>query len=252
MKRFKVSEYITPKEAEIIIQSCPKLRDKLILRTMWETGGRVAEVLSLISNNIDSVNNCIYLPNLKQNTIRKKKGETKKEYEKRKEELKEWRKQRKAQIEEKRAPLLDKDEPPLKRIFLFSDSTLCRDLLNYVVENEIERYDWLFQSNTSKSGRVSTTYIWYLLSAIKGGSYSSEKWKRRNGLTTSLRIGKIKGGILKPAWPHLFRHGAAMNIYRRTQRLDIAQKQLGHSTIMTTEGYAELMDEDRKEIIDKS
>ncbi len=43
-----------------------------------------------------------------------------------------------------------------------------------------------------------------------------------------------------------------MNIYHRTGRLDITQHQLGHSTIQTTEGYAEMTDDDRKSIIDKS
>ena len=212
MRRLKVSEYITPKEAKIIIQSCPKPRDKLILRTMWETGGRIAEVLSLVPDDVEQVNNCIYLKTLKQKT--------------------------------------EKGTHPLRRVYLFSESTLCHDLLAYARENEIGSGDWLFQGG-SKTGQVSTTYIWYLLSAQKGSSYSSVKWKRRNGIVTLLGIRKMKGDSRKPAWPHLFRHGAAMNIYRRTGRLDVAQKQLGHSTIMTTEGYAELMDEDRKEIIDK-
>ena len=212
MKRFKVSEYITPKEAEIIIQSCPKLRDKLILRTMWETGGRIAEVLSLIPDNIDLINNCIYLCNLKQKT--------------------------------------ETGIAPLKRVFLFPESTLCQDLLQYIRNNDIGKNDWVFQSNRSKSGKVSTTYIWYLLSASRGTTYSSVKWKRREGLATTLGVRKIKGGIRRSAWPHLFRHGNAHFVLDRVGRLDIVKEQLGHSSIMTTEGYTQLSDEERKRIID--
>ena len=213
MKKFKVSEYITPKEAEIIIQSCPKERDRLILRTMWETGGRISEILSLVPDDIDQVNNCIYLKTLKQRTIT--------------------------------------GVHPLRRTYLFPESILCHDLLLYINENGIDKHDWLFQGK-SKTGQVSTTYIWYLLSAQRGSSNSSIKWKRQDGIVTSLGIRKMKGEKRKPAWPHLFRHGAAMNIYRRTGRLDVTQHHLGHSSIMTTEGYAEMTDEDRKRIIDSS
>ena len=248
MKRLTVSVYITPEEADKIIQACVKQRDKLILRTMWETGGRVAEVLSLIPYNVDAGNNCIYLPNLKQNTIRKQRDESEEQYNQRKDELKEWRSHRRELLEAKKAPLMDSDDPPLKAIYLFPESTLCRDLLDYTAETDLDRFDWIFQG-LSRAGQVSTTYIWFLLSAIRN---PADKWKRRDGLAISQGIIKVKGSIRKPAWPHLFRHGAAMNIYRRTQRLDVTQRQLGHSTIMTTEGYAELMDDDRKTIIDLS
>lgn len=252
MKRFKVTEYITPKEARAIIEACSKVRDKLILRTMWETGGRVAEVLSLIPDNIDIINNCIYLPNLKQQTIRKRKDESSKEFAERKEKLKKRLEERKELIKIMKRPILDRESPPLKACYLFKESILCQDLLKYVGENNIGGKEWLFRSSKSKTGQVSTAYIWYLLSAIKETSYSSIKWKRKNGLATILGVRKIKGGIRKPAWPHLFRHGAAMNIYHRTQRLDVTQKQLGHTTVMTTEGYAELTDEDRKKVINNA
>ena len=209
MKRFKVSEYITPKEADAIILACPKVRDRLILRTMWETGGRVSEVLALIPSYLDPVNNCIYLTNLKQHT--------------------------------------ESGIVPLKRIYLFPESTLIKDLLTYIKENKIENDKWVFQGKSitkGKVGQISSNYVLYMLTNTEHG--------RKEGLASRLGIRKIKGEKLKPAWSHLWRHGAAMNIYHRTQRLDVTQKQLGHSTIMTTEGYAELGDDDRKKIINRS
>jgi len=217
-KSMEVSEYLSPEEANSIIEACQNPRDKLILRVMWETGGRVSEVLALKPEHIIEKDNCIILKNLKQKT---KKGGT-----------------------------------PLKRVLLFSESTLVKDLLEFISDNSIQRGSWVFQGGvyrvSGREGQVSPTYIWYLLSSVVGTSYSSTKWKRKNGLATSLGISKIKEDIVKPAWPHLFRHGAAMNIYHRTQRLDITQEQLGHSSIMTTQGYAKLTQEDKKTIIDKS
>jgi len=246
--KLDVPEYISLEEAHEIIKLCENKKYKLVLRTMWETGARISEVLSLIPHNINKKNNCIFLPNLKQKPIRKKKSETDKEYEQRKATHEEWKKQRKQLIKEKKAPILDKHGPPLKRIFLFPESTLCQDLLEFAKEENIGDYNWIFKGN-SDTGQISTTYIWYLLSSARGTSYSSDKWKRKQGLATVLGFNKIKGGLLKPAWPHLFRHGNAMNVYHRTGRLDVTQRQLGHSSIQTTEGYAEMTDEDRKKII---
>lgn len=211
MKKFLVSEFITPKEAEEIIRECSNERDKLILQVMWETGGRISEVLSLIPDYIDQVNNCIHLPTMKQKTAT--------------------------------------GIHPLRRIYLFPESTLCSKLLVYIKEQKIGRYNWIFRGKVMKVGRegqVSTTYVWYLLSGVRR---ESDRWKRKDGLATKIGIRKMKGEKLKPAWPHLFRHGAAMNIYHRTGKLDVTQKQLGHSSIVTTESYAEMTDDDRKKII---
>lgn len=217
-KSMEVSAYLSPEEAHDIIEACQNFRDKLILRVMWETGGRVSEVLALKPEHVLKKNNCIILRNLKQKT--------------------------------------KKNRVPLKKVLLFKESTLVEDLLGYISDNNIERGDWVFQGGVYKvpgrKGQVSPTYIWYLLSSTANTTYSSTKWRRKDGLATSLGISKIKEDMVKSAWPHLFRHGAAMNIYHRTKRLDITQEQLGHSSIMTTQGYAKLTEEDKKGIIDES
>ena len=132
----------------------------------------------------------------------------------------------------------------MKRVFLFPESTLCNELIAYANDNDIGPNEWIFKGRVKKEGRVgqvSPTYVWYLLSSRFPG--------RKKGLATSLNIQKIKGGDLKPVWPHLFRHGAAMYMLHRTGRLDVVQKQLGHRSVMTTEIYAELTDDDRQRII---
>lgn len=210
-----VQEYITVSEALTIIKACANPRDKLILRTMWETAGRVSEVLSLVPENIDIGTNSIFLINLKQG------------------------------------------RPDLKRVYLFPESTLCKDLIDYCHMHDITNGRWIFQGGVKmiskndkiqkrdRRGQVSPTYIWYLIA-------NPMEIGRRPGIATTLNINKTKEGRRVSAWPHLFRHGAAMNIYRRTGRLDVTQKELGHSNIATTEIYAQLMDNDVKEIIEHS
>jgi integrase len=207
-KHMLVTAYLTPHEAKILIDSCIKERDKFILQTMWETAGRISEVLGLVPENIDIISNCIYLINLKQH---------------------------------------EKGKLKLKRIKLFHESTLCKDLTEYCSRNDISPGDWVFQGHVlkeGKEGQVSPVYIWYLLANADPG--------RKLGLSYENNIRKVKGDIRKPAWPHLFRHGAAMNIYRRTGRIDAVQKQLGHSSMETTEAYADLMEEDIDEIMDNA
>ena len=249
MKITQVPEYLNPKEAIAIIQKCPKPRDKLILRTMWETGGRVAEVLSLVPDYIDSINNCLHLSNLKQKSIRQKKNEPDTDFKLRKDKYQKEQNDRKESLRLlKGVPEDDKNGPPLKKVFLFSESTLCQDLLSYVEENKIGQYNWVFYSDRSRDGRVSTTYIWFLVSNVRR---FGDRWKRRDGLATVLQIKKDKGASRKPAWPHLFRHACAMYILDNTGSTELAQRQLGHARLSTTQGYAVLkLEKSRKMLSD--
>ena len=127
-------------------------------------------------------------------------------------------------------PNLKQKEFRLKRVYLFPESTLCQDLLDFSHGNDL-----LF---TNRQGKPLTElYVWRLLC------------REGKGICYVNRILKIKRGAYKPAWPHLLRHGAGMNMLRRTGRLDVVQEQLGHSTIVTTQIYAQVSDEDRKNII---
>jgi len=213
----KVSEYITSNEAGRIISACSIERDRMFLSVLWETGARINEANRLTCDRVDEVNNCIILPNLKQNPISREESETDEEYKTRGELLK------------------SKIRPPLKRVYLFSNSTLCRDLLAY--GSKLDKTSLLF----TKGGKpLSEVYVWRLLC-------HSER-----GICVRLNIRKIKKGYYKPAWPHLFRHGCGMEMLRRTKRLDVVQELLGHSTIVTTEIYAKVSDEDRKNIVRES
>ena len=228
----KVSEYLEVGDVLRIIEAVPKERDKLIIRTLWETGGRISEVLSLVRSNIILEDNCILLYNLKQS---------------------------------KRKKLPDGTFPPkapkrLKRIFLSEDSTLMKDLIEFCEKGNIGPDDLVFSGgcrHPDRKGQVSPSYIWKLLSE----PYDPISGKK-GGIAWHLKIRRIKrdkgSGINmgqernKPVWPHIFRHSAAMELLKRTGRLDVVKEQLGHSTILTTEEYAGLTDRERKKIVGES
>jgi len=219
----QVGEYLYPEEAELIINACPNERDRLILRTMWETGGRVSEVLSLTVEDIDVVNNVLYLITLKRKDKRGRKVG-----------------------EKRKVRPIERRNVPKRKVYLFPESTLCRDLQDYVVSNKLELRDWVFQGgcrNEGIEGQVSTTHVWHLLADTRPN--------RRPGLSVSLGIRKLKGAVNRPVWPHLWRHGAAMNMLERIGSLPVVQMQLGHTSVTSTEVYAGLTDKARKEMIDR-
>jgi len=63
-----------------------------------------------------------------------------------------------------------------------------------------------------------------------------------------------RDGIRKMTWkfaganPHIFRHTYAINLLRRTKNIRYVQKQLGHSSLSTTEEYLQFVEyeEERK------
>jgi len=215
----KISEYLTPEEIHALINSVPRERDKLLLRVLWETAARVSEATNLIPDNVDPQNNYIILVNLKQNK-RKPIGKD----------------------EEGKPIFPPKKSPPLKRIYLSSESTLCKDLLQYCDENQIYGQDFVFGGIRNPSKPLSPVYVWRLLSDPK------------YGMSTKLhirRLKKNKRGVEenRAAWPHIFRHSQAMFLLEKTGRFEVVKEQLGHSSILTTEIYAGLTDQERKRIV---
>lgn len=205
--RPRVHEYLSMPEYRRLLNVCGTEEYYLLLRTMWETGGRIGEVLQLRPEDIDTENNCLILRNFKQ--------------------------KRKSKTDPKPAP-------PLKRIFIFQDSDLCSRLVSYCREHRIK--GWVFPGRRNPDNPMNTVYAWRLITRLaKGAGIRHIKKDRATGQYMN-----------RPAWPHLFRHGAAMNMLRRTSRLDVVRDQLGHRTVQTTEMYAGLGDPERQEIIQRS
>lgn len=195
----RVKEFLSHEEYQRLLNACRTEEHYLLLRTLWETGGRVSEVLMLRPEDIDLQTGCIILRNLKQ---RKRGGVSK---------------------------------PPLKRVYLFPESDLATRLLAYCKG----RQGWVFPGRRDISKPLSALYTWRLVTGL-----AQEVGVRH------IKVDPVTGQYQnRPAWPHTFRHGAAMTFLRRTGRLDVVRDQLGHRSVQTTEGYAGLDDETRRTII---
>lgn len=58
--------YVTREEARAIINATTRFRDRLLLETIWQTGGRISEVLGLRPVNVNAADGSLELTNLKQ------------------------------------------------------------------------------------------------------------------------------------------------------------------------------------------
>jgi len=61
-----VPAYVTAGQVSAMVACAPTTRDRLLLRTLWESGGRVSEVASLRLCDIDRTEGALQLTNLKQ------------------------------------------------------------------------------------------------------------------------------------------------------------------------------------------
>jgi integrase/recombinase XerD len=58
--------YVTAEEARRVIDAAETTRDRLLLETLWQTGGRVSEVARLRRGDVDPAEGALRLVNLKQ------------------------------------------------------------------------------------------------------------------------------------------------------------------------------------------
>jgi len=203
----RVTEFLRPSEVEALISLVSLDGDRLLLRSLWETGGRPGEVAQLLPEHIDTKSNCILLRNFKQH--------------------------------KRKTPTSPKLPVPLKRVYLFPESTLCTDLVEYCKINHIRTGEWIFPSRMNSAKPFNTVTLWRLVTKLSS-----------NLGIRYIKKDKRTGEYLnKPAWPHLLRHGSAVVQLERTNRIDVVRDQLGHSSVRTTEIYATLTDESRRKIV---
>jgi integrase len=58
--------YVTQDEARRVIDAAETTRDRLLLETLWQSGGRVSEVARLRRCDVDPAEGALRLANLKQ------------------------------------------------------------------------------------------------------------------------------------------------------------------------------------------
>lgn len=175
--------YLEREEARAIIRAIPDVslhpeRDSLLVEALWQTGGRVTEVLCLMPEQIGL--SSMGLVNLKQHS----------------------------------------DKVPFKEVEV--SQALCERLKAYCRSQGIREGEYVFRPNRRKQGHLSRWHTWWIVG----------KAARAAGVFKLNRFGKFKS-----AWPHLFRHGNAMLLLDEVGDLTLIRQQLGHSSLLTTQGY---------------
>ena len=119
-----------------------------------------------------------------------------------------------------------------KAVYLNPRSPLLHDLLRYAVEHGLAR-DARYWPFTRQQGHTLVTR------AARAAGVYRLKPTTRQGVRTEVRA---------PAWPHLFRHGAATAMLEDSDDDAVfVRDQLGHRNIRETLHYAALSDAKRRE-----
>lgn len=93
-------------------------------------------------------------------------------------------------------------------------------LVDYIFDNEIEKDKRIFSFATARGWQIVQHYV-------------------------------KKAGISRKIWPHMFRHGFAVNYLHQTNNIRALQDMLGHSSLNTTMIYTKLTDKDKQELVNR-
>lgn len=125
--------------------------------------------------------------------------------------------------------------PPYKEVYI--TPMLANRLRDYCKKHSLSETDYIFRPNRKREGHLDRWYTWWIIS--KAAKLANIK-----------RVNTRKGDF-SWAWPHLFRHACGMFILDQTGQTELAQRQLGHARITTTQGYAVLkLEKTRKKLTD--
>lgn len=218
---FRFSGYLEPEEVRAIINTIPVVsrhgeRDQLLVETLWQTGARVTEVLTLVPERLGMTS--LVLRNLKQRkSLKDKNSKT---------------------IRNGFGKIIKIANPDAIKEIEVSES-LCTQLKEYCNKNNIQIGEWIFSGNRRKDRQLARWYVWDMLTR------TSEKAR-------VFKFGKkhIKtGGRFKGAYPHLLRHSNAMYLLDETDNIDLVREHLGHASVVTTQGYARVKETKMKRAI---
>jgi integrase len=119
-----------------------------------------------------------------------------------------------------------------KAVYLSPQSKLLHDLLRYAIEHGLARDDRFWPITRQHAHGIVT------MAAAAAGVYRL-KPEQRDGVVVEVRT---------PAWPHLFRHGAATAMLEDSDDDAVfVRDQLGHRNIRETLHYAALSEAKRRE-----
>ena len=187
----KPPEYLEPEQVRQLISASVSEKYRLIYESLWQSGGRVNEVLLLQPEHIG--NNSLIMHNLKQ-----------------------------------------RDKQAYKEVTITPE--LCQALKQYAKDNRIPEHTPIFRGETVRTNKKKLN--------------ANTLWKKFTRLTKELGIYKVKkskgpkGGkgvpVFRPAWCHLLRHSCGQYILDSSGSTELVQAHLGHSSIITSQRYAQL------------
>jgi integrase len=119
-----------------------------------------------------------------------------------------------------------------KAVYLSPQSKLMHNLMRYAIEHALGRDDRFWPTSRQHAHSIVTA-------AAAAANVYRIKPERRDGVLLEVRA---------PAWPHLFRHGAATAMLEDSDDDAVfVRDQLGHRNIRETLHYAALSDAKRRE-----
>jgi integrase len=200
-RKWQPPEGVTPEDAAAVIAAaacqldCGHLecqRNELLLRTLWATGARVTEVLSLTPRHV--LADSLIVPTLKRGVD---------------------------QVGDR----------PWHRVFLpAGQADLPGRLLVWAAVNDLGRDEPLFLA--FKNGRRPLRKPLKAIGRQRAWLVVKEASRRACVAVLAMRASVDGGkGEPAPIHPHIFRHARAREIVRRTKSLPLAQRQLGWSTL---------------------
>lgn len=158
----EISGYLEPSEVRAIINAVPNVsqhpeRDVLMLETMWQTGGRVTEIITMVPERIGT--SSIVMRNLKQyKRIRDDDGKMQR----------------------------IRDQDRTKEIPVQAD--LCKSLKLFCDAKGIDVGDFVFQGNQDTSQHLDRRYVWWMVTRA-AESVRVYKFGKKNSRTG----GRFKG-----------------------------------------------------------
>lgn len=183
-------------------------RDKLLIKVLWYTGGRVSEVLGILVSDILFTRSAIRLKNLKQGwwTSSIEDGEIKRTYHKKDAE---------------------------KNITVLPE--FLEEVKLYIENRKLGMKDLLFARGDGRPIVRQRVYELVCRLAAQAGAYGYDN------ISQAEHTSGIKKGDPIPFSTHKLRHGIAVELLNREVPLDIISEHLGHQRVETTKIYTKIV-----------
>lgn len=140
-------------------------------------------------------------------------------------------------LNEKQHKVAKGEQRPKEWKNIYVPTTLVTQLQQYTDAAGIAPRSYIFEGRV-KDKPMSRTTVWRLTMAL------SKLTERSRERSTEERPYYVTG-----LYPHLWRHGYAVNLMDQGVHIGVVQRQLGHKSLATTSVYAEVSDGVRRDAV---